>query len=82
MDYTLEQFKSEAKRYPVVVKVDGIHVPVDVALFVASVAISGVCVRSVQVYTQDYAATGTRILILAGVSWEPFVSPSHQTTDI
>lgn len=82
MDYTLEQFKIEAKKFPVVVKVDGIHVPVDVALFIASVALSGVCVHTIQVYPQCYHSTGTRILILAGVTWEPFISPRHQNTDI
>lgn len=71
MDYTLEQFKAEARRCPVVMKVDGFMVPVDVTIFIAACRISGVHILAITMVPQEYKDAGTHVLILTGITWEP-----------
>ncbi len=73
MDFTLDQFRTEAQMHPVVVKVNGFMVPVDVPALVAAASISGLCIHAVSMFSHYDMGTGTRLLILTGISWEPFV---------
>lgn len=75
MDYTPEQLKTESIKFPVVVKVDGMHVPVDVPTLLTAIAHSGVRVRS---FTMWYFDTGgVRLLVLSGIAWEAFIQPNQ-----
>lgn len=77
MDYTKDQFLSESKKYPVVMRVSTLFVPVDVPAFIAAVSIAGVIIRTISMWPHDYQ--GTRVMVLTGIAWDAFVqtSPSH-----
>lgn len=75
MVYTVDEFLSESKRCPVVIEMDGLYVPIDVGLFVATSKICGACIKAIRVTPIDYS--GIRLLVLAGITWDAFLQTIH-----
>jgi hypothetical protein len=77
MDYTKDQFISEAKKYPVVMRLDTLFVPVDVPAFIAAASIAGVIIKTITMWPHDYQ--GTRVMVLSGITWDAFAQtvPFH-----
>lgn len=73
MDFTIDQFKELAAKFPVVVRLDGVYVPVDVPMFIAALDISGVAARSFSLFRFEHS--GAAIYVLSGIAWERIVTP-------